>query len=552
MSQSKILDFNLKIANSLNIYTGGVVNDEACKLYISEHIKQINGTSTYVVFKDNKPVIVDRDLLREAYMIKFSNGIQKWNAKRIDMCTIVCKPNQPMIVGEEINVFAGFLHIKKPYDSYSNDAKCKVNFMLRFIQDVLCSGDEEQFKYIISWTANVAQGKKNDSVLYFKGDEGIGKSTYTDFLRQYVFGFLCTCKGDTDCLLTSYNKMLQGKVLVVFEELPTFSTAQWDGVSSKLKDYVTGTKCNYSDKYEKKIELDNLNNYIINTNVHALKHSDGRRYFILDLSDFRKGDHEYFDTLRSNCFNIEIGEAFFSYLMAIDVTNFYSQKFPETVAKQNAKIRSLPTAYQFIKDCYVLKQTMMTIKNTQLYDEYVDYVNVHRKPTQAKIDFYDMLSKIGIVSKKPCGFQKYKVSVEQLDRIAEQNGWLHHTDDKEKPMSIEEQLLVKEEELVELHNEIKSLKAKQSKNSNSLQCAKDVHDIKNIVNDIKKTINRFPPLFEECSECEHENPPTRKVKQKTLMEKPPTKKVKQKPVQNEEILMDDDSKQELQNIFGNF
>ena len=115
-------------------------------------------------------------------------------------------------------------------------------------------------------------------------------------------------------------------------------------------------------------------------------------------------------------------------------------------------------------------------------------------------------------------------------------------------MRIEDQLLVKEEELVELHNEIKSLKAKQSKNSNSLQCAKDVHDIKNIVNDI----NRFPPLFEECSECEHENPPTRKVKQKTLMEKPPTKKVKQKPVQNEEILMDDDSKQELQNIFGNF
>lgn len=516
MTETKILDFNFKTAHSLIVAN---FDEIACQKYISDHIKQIDGTTQYVVFKNNKPVIIDKELLRDAYMLKFSSNIQKWNAKRIDMCTVVCKPNQALIVGDEINIFAGFLHIKKPYDTYDNDVKNKVQIMLDFVKDVLCSGDIGQFNYLINWTANVAQGNKNDSVLYFKGDEGIGKSTYTDFLREWVFGYTCTCKGDTDCLLTSYNKMLLGKVLVVFEELPTFSDAQWDGVSSKLKDYVTGKKCNYSDKYEKKIELENLNNYIINTNVHALKHSDGRRYFIVDLCESRKGDHMYFDKLRQNCFNSQVGEAFYNKLLSIDLTGFYSQTFPETLAKKEAKIRSLPTAYQFIKDCYVLKQMVIKLKNTELYAEYEDYVTLNRKSKQHKMDFYKMLEKIGIKSKKSCGFERYNVDVEQLDNIADTNGWLHYTDNIEKPMSITEQLHEKEEELLELQNVIKRLRDKLNNESSNSQFAKDLHDIKSVVDNINKKMNKFPPIYDE------------------IIEKKPTKKVKRKP--NNSIVVDE-------------
>jgi len=57
----------------------------------------------------------------------------------------------------------------------------------------------------------------------------------------------------------------------------------------------------YEDKYEKAFECENLNNYVINTNVDAIKHSEGRRYFILDLSNKRQDDHKYFDNLRKKC-----------------------------------------------------------------------------------------------------------------------------------------------------------------------------------------------------------------------------------------------------------
>ena len=47
-------------------------------------------------------------------------------------------------------------------------------------------------------------------------------------------------------------------------------------------------------KKEKAFIAKNISNYIINSNVDAVKDDNGRRYFILDLSNKRKGDFEFF------------------------------------------------------------------------------------------------------------------------------------------------------------------------------------------------------------------------------------------------------------------
>lgn len=52
---------------------------------------------------------------------------------------------------------------------------------------VLASGNKKAFDYILKWYANVA-GKKNQSVLYLRGPEGINKSTMIDFIRDHVLG----------------------------------------------------------------------------------------------------------------------------------------------------------------------------------------------------------------------------------------------------------------------------------------------------------------------------------------------------------------------------
>ena len=80
----------------------------------------------------------------------------------------------------------------------------------------------------------------------------------------------------------------------MFEELENFSLGQWQVASARLKRDATGDTCTYEKKNETQFTAKNISNYIINSNVDAIKNDEGRRYFILDLSNVKKGDHAFF------------------------------------------------------------------------------------------------------------------------------------------------------------------------------------------------------------------------------------------------------------------
>ena len=145
------------------------------------------------------------------------------------------------------------------------------------------------------------------------------------------------------------------EVVVVFEELESFSTNQWQAVSTRIKRDTTADMCNYEDKFVKAFTARNISNYIINSNVDAIKNDEGRRYFILDLSHKRKGDIKFFDNIYKSCMNDECGDAFFSYLFSVDLTDYHDQDFPATQAKQDAIVKRLDNVSRFIKEKYILK-----------------------------------------------------------------------------------------------------------------------------------------------------------------------------------------------------
>ena len=68
----------------------------------------------------------------------------------------------------------------------------------------------------------------------FRGEQGIGKSTLFQFIREHILGKLFL-ECDSEPIRSRFNDILGGKLLVAFEELPTFSTSDWMAVSSKLK-----------------------------------------------------------------------------------------------------------------------------------------------------------------------------------------------------------------------------------------------------------------------------------------------------------------------------
>ena len=76
---------------------------------------------------------------------------------------------------------------------------------------------------------------------------------------------------------------------------------------------------------------------IILTNVEAIKASEGRRYYILDLSTKYKNNHEFFTRLYDTCFSDEVGKAFYLFMMEQDVQKFNPQNFVDTQSKKIAQ-----------------------------------------------------------------------------------------------------------------------------------------------------------------------------------------------------------------------
>lgn len=291
----------------------------------------------------------------------------KMNSK---IYSVVAKLNRPLHYIENgdyyINECRGLLHKTfLPFKNYSSEIKKNVQKMLDFILEITSNNDKYMFDCIIKWYAQVCRGVKTQVILYKKAHQGVGKSTESDFILQHVLGHNVAIIGNTEPLVSNFNKPLLGKLLVVFEELPIFSKMQWSGVSSKLKTLCTENSSTYRDVYEKPIVAENINNFIINTNVESIKDSDGRRIVILEISHSRLGDYKYFEDIHKSCFNNEVGEAFFSYLNEIDISNFYAQRdFPVTDKKKTAIANLLPIVHKFLK--VILFKQITNIKSINI------------------------------------------------------------------------------------------------------------------------------------------------------------------------------------------
>ena len=167
-----------------------------------------------------------------------------------------------------LNICPPFFNTYKPYNS---SIKIKVQNLLTHLERYLCSGSNPSFQLIIKWFAKMARGFKNDSCLYLKGPQGIGKSCIIEWIRQHVIGHQLYFQGGSSPLKSKFNGELAGKLLVVFEELENFTTSEWQSISSVLKRQITSNTIMIEQKGIDAIEQNNLNNYIILSNNDAIQ-----------------------------------------------------------------------------------------------------------------------------------------------------------------------------------------------------------------------------------------------------------------------------------------
>jgi hypothetical protein len=415
----------------------------ACKDYV---LKRIFATkcAQYVMFENGVIQIRDYDQMNHVYFKRFPDPVRKWYTTGvIPLYNIVVNPNSKERIDFDkcqINAVPSIKAKTKAYKSFTKTVKDKTKRMLDHIKTVWCSNDESQYTYTLQCMKNMFLGKKNNVCFYLRGIEGIGKSMPVEFIVSHVLGGDACCKGSSKMLISDFNMPMMGKYLIVFEELPTFSTSQWCGVSGKLKDYITGKTTMYEEKFVSAISAENAHTIFILTNVNAIKDDNGRRYFILDCSTSKLGDTEYFSAL-SECFDDEVGECFYNYVLEhIDIPKGWeSQKnMPITANKKDSYAMRLCTEYQFLKKRFILNNTGINHRLGALFEDYEQFCRDSRIESSTKIDFHRKLKEVGIQSYDSCGYKKIKVTIDVLKSIASKHHWIHDLDEYSTTETVDE------------------------------------------------------------------------------------------------------------------
>lgn len=229
----------------------------------------------------------------------------------------IMKVNEPIIYhskgGQYLNLFPGFMHKEKEYNTFSEDIRNGVDVIWEHIRIVWCSDQEETFKYVKNWLISLICGKKMDSTLLLISEEGTGKSLITDFICYFVLGELLGHIIPDHHIVEEggFNHQLVGKILLVLEEPKADKKTEWLGFENKMKHFTTGKPIQINTKNIAQYTIDNVISTIIRTNNNLVM--KGRRTAVLPVSNEKIGNRKYFKSILKHTNNKEVGHAFYSY-----------------------------------------------------------------------------------------------------------------------------------------------------------------------------------------------------------------------------------------------
>jgi len=123
---------------------------------------------------------------------------------------------------------------------------------------------------------------------------------------------------------------------------------------------------------------------------------DERRYFVLDVSEEKRGEKEYFTSL-SNDINDKAAQAAFLHdMLKRDISSFHTGQIPETIGLKEQRYHSLHSAGKWVCDCLERGYFTLTgkwvneVSSKDMYESYVDYCD------KMKVSHYDIQSQISL------------------------------------------------------------------------------------------------------------------------------------------------------------
>jgi len=275
----------------------------------------------------------------------FYYGAEYWFAQtKVYSDGLVFSPNEE-ITEKSWNLWKGY--------SYKANSNGKSKSFFDFIKNIICSGNEEHYNYLVSLMAHVVQfpEKKEGIVVALRGEQGIGKNFFIENFGK-LFGNSYIEVLNSEALVGKFNKQLQNKLIVFADEIYTFFGGQ-DGIKSRnlLKGMITGNDMIIEMKGKDSYVAKNLIRFFFASNsewVAPVENGD-RRYFVLDVSSEKKENGEYFGSIYNDLLSGGYEDLLFE-LQSKDIFDFDFRKIPLTKAKSEQAYYTADPLIRFLVD----------------------------------------------------------------------------------------------------------------------------------------------------------------------------------------------------------
>ena len=189
---------------------------------------------------------------------------------------------------------------------------------------LIANGNDKVFEYIEKWAACVIQRpyRKTGVCIVVKGKKGVGKDTYFDGIGRIIGKrhFLTTAKPEHE-VFGRFNSQLSQLLFLKFEEA-NFETNRDN--EDMLKKLITSEFESIERKGHDPIRTTSCVNMVMTTNKHIPipMSDDERRFMMVEASEERRGDGEFWGRVQVEIRKPEVMAAYHHYLMNLDLTDF--------------------------------------------------------------------------------------------------------------------------------------------------------------------------------------------------------------------------------------
>jgi hypothetical protein len=216
--------------------------------------------------------------------------------------------------------------------------------------EIICSGNEEHYRYLISWCAHCVQHpeKQAEVAVVMRGLKGTGKGAMAQVMMR-IFRHHSLHITHSRHLVGNFNAHLIDALFLFLDEAFWGGDKPGEGV---LKALVTEKTVQIEPKgvdsfpaaNRLKIMMASNNDWVVPATA------DERRFFMPTVSDAKKGDRAYFNALHKA---LDAGEtsAFLHSLLSYDLGGFSIRDVPHTEELNKQKLVGADSVTAFWYDC---------------------------------------------------------------------------------------------------------------------------------------------------------------------------------------------------------